>query len=237
MGRILTLDKVYYLPSKETKKILEELVKDPQLEGVSYQPVQRDQIKDISDKVAVLLWGSGFEHDVSHLFSPRGYFCKEAYDAHEDNWDEDKLSRYTHLRFTAKLENCARVTLLQPPIDTRGDRIPEEYMGIFISHSNITNTSGKRVHLSADLDCIRGFPAYSGFQAVSGFFTLEEVRLGIKDQIDKNNVIRFDIGGLYLPTKKDLYKYGPSIANPQNKEILDYAVNCYRVLLKEFLIR
>lgn len=234
---------IYYLFSKETDTVVRGLITDQKLRGFHFQRVNRDQVKHIDDEVAALLWGSGFQHDVSHLFSPKGNFHKVIYDGHEDNVPRSGLHMGSHTVYTARLARCKRVTVHVLPEDRklqryqkRAHRIGE----IYRKHSNIDNTRGKRVHLSIDLDCIIGYPAHPDHQRFEDCgFALDDVREGVRGVIAKNRVVRFDIGGLFLPGNKDLcrYEYQGMVhkANPKDKGVFEFGANCYKALLKEFL--
>ncbi len=192
----------------------------------------------------MLLWGSGFEHDLSHLFSPKEKFHKITYDGHTDDVPRIGFNMASHSLYTARLARCERVTVHMLPEDkklqvykTRAYKTGE----IYRKKSNISNTKGKTVHLSIDLDCIVGFPSHPDYQPFKDCgFTLDEVREGVNGIVARNRVVRFDIGGLFLPRNKNLPIYGDENspnpkANPQDRNVFQFGLDCYKVLLKEFL--
>ncbi|MBW3000037.1 hypothetical protein KY339_05175, partial [Candidatus Woesearchaeota archaeon] len=104
------------------------------------------------------------------------------------------------------------------------------------------------IHGSVDLDVISGFPARYDWQVDEKKqgkktihvdekgITLDELIESLALVLGKNKPIRFDLGGLHLPTNGDKRRMpkrsNVSIVDPlKSKQAFDYAIACYERVL------
>ena len=201
-----------------------------------------------------LIWGSGEKHDVSLIMSPSVPFRKSVDDAHDDFNDlGTRLKGVNEATHNSVLLLYNREAKEVEVIGNHNSR--EEYVHggrgpnfttidkRFFQHrtpsSYISNPSPEVIHKSIDLDVIGGFPARHDWQNNPGAgLSLEELRADLEKLCATNKVVRFDIGGLHLPTSDEVTHYKNGIVNPRvNSKSLDFAINCYHVLLETYLAK
>ena len=125
------IDRIYYTdyPGR-TSDLLEtrlevaylqssERFQDIEFCGIVYSPnrSRNEQLIEIKEHPAVLLWGRGYEHDYSLSFEPKRGFKKLVIDVHQDAKTDDDLRRKipnscNHLIFSLKKERCKGVAVI-----------------------------------------------------------------------------------------------------------------------------
>jgi hypothetical protein len=188
----------------------------------------------------ILLWGSGVWHFVSQYISLKNdKYHKVVWDRHYDDEKFDPQHAMNNF-FPAR-------TGLWLNFEGKYHQNCEDYV-ILNGKNPSCELQDQQIHGSVDLDVIRGFPAMFDWQfdkkeKQSGKesrlidnrgITLDELTESLVSVLSKNNLRRFDLGGLHHPTEGgDLSLANhPQIVNPsESKEALDFAIACYERVL------
>ena len=209
------------------------------------------------DNVA-LVWGSGFFHHYSVFLSPTKEFMKSVDDAHADlGWQgtpsltgnpsqiigialENYLAHNCRLFCMNKWIRYLEVRdNLKPDLieaDFVGENFEKKYLELHNSPSRFINSKiNHPVHKSIDLDVVPGFPAMYKWQNDSGqLFSLEELKADLEKLCTSMSVIRFDVGGLHFPREGEEKRHDSNINPLKDEKALQFAVNCYKVLLETY---
>jgi hypothetical protein len=147
---------------------------------------------------AALLWGDGFEHQLSHFFEVReGRGLKFGVDAHTDIGDGHEIDFRNHFRHSAEGNHDVEVYL---PYWRRGSyQLAESLRASSPLSDPITHT-----HVSVDLDFLEGFPCSQQFSSGSARIA---TLLNLMERLVDERTLRFDVGGM---------KHNPSVAELQN---------------------
>ena len=145
---------------------------------------------------ALLLWGDGFEHQLSHFFEIReGHGKKTGLDNHTDLMDALDVNFRSHFLFSG-LGNH-HVTVYLP--HWRGWQVGGT-AGIPGLHSH--------EHISVDLDCLEGFPAAPSFSVGTAS---PESLLGFLRESINGKLMRFDMSGLERRPSEEEFRHALGI--------------------------
>ncbi|HIH42325.1 TPA: hypothetical protein HA246_01645 [Candidatus Woesearchaeota archaeon] len=253
------------MDSEESKYIVGELQKSDLASRVEFRELKKSDLIRIGrphtslfhpvqnrfPEYCALIWGSGKEHDVSLIMSPQTDFMKSVDDAHIDfkNGVTTELTGVNEcVHNSVLLHNYmhAKAIEVRGNLETDIEIVecgPNKEKKLYIQHNGPSvfenKASALLVHKSIDLDVVPGFPARYDWQNNPGAgFSLEELKSDLERVCEANRVIRFDVGGLHLPTPEEVAKYGNRKINPRvDTKALEFAVHCYKVLLETYLSR
>lgn len=226
------------------------------------EPRLIDQLKNLNERKAILIWGSGFHHYLSYYFdltSAGKPIVKINVDQHPDfldfqtkhwPWGSVPLNCANHMSYSAHRDGFTVHTIVPSNVDVRGGmKVGDKLLIDPVLHS-FPITSDSELHLTIDLDAITLFPAQIGWITSNGL-SLEKVVGILERAIQTGNLSRLDFGGLidsipeFTLTQNitgDVRSSGTveSVGNihPKNEvsreqnRVLTYAASCFYKILK-----
>lgn len=180
---------LFFTPNGNNGRIAAEVEKRFGLRGKEAKPewIQKS-LQGVWGK-ALLLWGDGGEHHLSHYFEKKtGFGLKIGVDGHLDMGEGREPDCMNHFALSA--EENHDVIVYVP--HWRGYQA-QELVGAKRDYTHR--------HISIDFDFIGGFPCAERFSAGSGSLSalLEVVEMSVRD-----NLFRVDMGGLKMnPTNAE----------------------------------
>lgn len=215
------MKRIYYIEGCIEQKIVNYLesagMSSISFIGLNERNISRDsygkEYFSIHEDKAILIWGSGTKHHFSYFFSPSKPYFKSVDDAHDDLnviLDKNKINFGNHNRVLLMNDNnlsgieILGVRLRYMDDISMGNINKEKNNPSFlkVSYHLASQLTGQSVHKSIDLDVVADFPCHPDHAC--GGKSFSAIKTNFEELLKKNNVLRFDVGGLDLKSKKSL---------------------------------